>query len=56
MKLIVAILAFLIPTISHAWDGYDYDRGSYVEIGKGNLVRPGQDIERLFDVSCGFEY
>ena len=35
-----------------AWDGYDYDSGSYVEIGKGNLVRSGQDIE-IYDYGTG---
>ena len=28
-----------------AWDGYDYNKGSYVEIDKGNLVRQGNEIE-----------
>ena len=28
-----------------AWDGYDWDKGSYVNIGKGNLVRRGREIE-----------
>ena len=35
-----------------AWDGYDWDSGSYVEIGKGNLVRSGRDIE-IYDYGDG---
>lgn len=35
-----------------AWDGYDYDKGAYIEIEKGNLVRPGRDIE-IYDYSTG---
>lgn len=43
---IAGVFMMLIqPTLSYAWDGYDYESGSYVEIGKGNLVRPGRDIE-----------
>ena len=35
-----------------AWDGYDWDSGHYVEIGKGNLVRSGRDIE-IYDYADG---
>jgi len=35
-----------------AWDGYDYDSGSYIEIEKGNLVRTGRDIE-IYDYGDG---
>jgi len=35
-----------------AWDGYDYERGAYIEIDKGNLVRQGQEIE-YYDYSSG---
>lgn len=35
-----------------AWDGYDYDKGTYVEIDKGNLVRKGSDIE-YYDSNAG---
>ena len=38
--------------IAYAWDGYDYESGSYIEINKGNLVRPGRDIE-IYDYSSG---
>ena len=45
MKYISIAFIFLIPLIALAWDGYDYESGSYVEIESGNLVRPGEDIE-----------
>jgi hypothetical protein len=35
-----------------AWDGYDYNKGTSVEIGKGNLVRSGREIE-FFDYQSG---
>jgi hypothetical protein len=35
-----------------SWDGYDYDSGASVEIGKGNLVRKGRDIE-IYDHKDG---
>ena len=37
------LLSFINPVF--AWDGYDYDTGSYVEIESGNLVREGNDID-----------
>ncbi len=52
MKVIVAFLALTLSTIACAWDGYDYESGSNVEIDKGNLVRPGQDIE-VYDYDTG---
>jgi hypothetical protein len=52
MKQILAISLFVLATTSYAWDGYDYDKGSYVEIEKGNLVRPGEEIE-YYDYGSG---
>ncbi len=52
MKYFTIFVAFLIPTVANAWDGYDYESGSNVEIDKGNLVRPGQDIE-IYDYGSG---
>lgn len=46
MKFIIT--TFLLLTFSlniYAWDGYDYETGSFVEIDKGNLVRTGEEIE-----------
>jgi len=42
----------LMPAVSLAWDGYDWDGGVDVEIGKGNLVRPGSSIE-IYDYGTG---
>lgn len=47
---IIVILALV--SVSFAWEGYDYKRGDYIEIEKGNLVRQGQDIE-IYDYSDG---
>ncbi|HBR21734.1 MAG TPA: hypothetical protein DD713_04095 [Nitrospiraceae bacterium] len=41
-----------MPMFIFAWDGYDYEKGSYIEIGKGNLVRSGKDIE-IYDYGTG---
>lgn len=44
---------FLTVAIScFAWGGYDLKTGECVEIGKGNLVRRGQDIE-IYDCKDG---
>jgi hypothetical protein len=37
MKTIIVLS--LMTMVLNAWDGYDYNTGSYVEIGEGNLVR-----------------
>jgi hypothetical protein len=49
---IVFIFTLLFASPIFAWDGYDYERGTSVEIEKGNLVRPGQEIE-FFDYDKG---
>jgi hypothetical protein len=48
----LSIIPLLAATPIQAWDGYDHEKGSYVEIEKGNLVRRGQDIE-IFDHNDG---
>lgn len=46
MKILFLGALFLsIPCYALAWEGYDYDKNSYVEINKGNLVREGSEIE-----------
>ncbi|MBI4825674.1 MAG: DUF5334 family protein [Nitrospirae bacterium] len=52
MQLLIGLLIVLVPFTSIAWDGYDYDKGSFVEIGKGNLVREGEEIE-IYDYGTG---
>ncbi len=45
---------FILSSMSPAaaWDGVDAQTGASVEIGKGNLVRSGQDIE-IYDSGAG---
>lgn len=52
-QLLILILVLLMPAnFLFAWDGYDYEKGAYIEIEKGNLVRSGEDIE-IYDYSDG---
>ena len=48
---LMVVSIFLVAT-AHAWDGYDYDKGTYIEIEKGNLVRSGSNIE-IYDYDSG---
>ena len=41
----VLVSLAMLPIAALAWDGYDYESGSYVEIDEGNLVRAGKEIE-----------
>lgn len=52
MKLLFILLGTVIAGNVFAWDGYDYDSGSNIEIDKGNLVRPGREIE-IYDYESG---
>ncbi len=53
MKLLLSIAVFaFLSSPANAWDGYDWESGSYVEIDKGNLVREGRDIE-IYDYGTG---
>jgi hypothetical protein len=47
---VATILCSMSPAA--AWDGADAQTGASVEIGKGNLVRSGQDIE-IYDSGAG---
>ena len=49
---ILVISAMLFATPCMAWDGYDYDKGNYIEIEQGNLVRSGRTIE-IYDYDNG---
>jgi hypothetical protein len=44
MKLVIAAL-LLTSSTAFAWDGYDYEAGSSVEIGKGNNVKRFKEVE-----------
>ena len=50
--LILFALVLFLPDSAFAWYGYDDNTGREVEIGKGNLVRPGRDIE-VYDPYSG---
>ncbi len=50
LKLFVVMMASASPAA--AWDGTDLESRSAVEIGKGNLVRTGQNIE-IYDAESG---
>lgn len=52
MKSLIILLLLLTPFTAIAWDGYDYDKGTFVEIDKGNLVREGEDIQ-IYDYGTG---
>jgi len=50
--LLFILICFLFPQQLISWDGYDYDKGTYIEIEKGNKVRAGETIE-IYDYSTG---
>lgn len=52
MRYITLVICTLWSTGALAWDGWDYEAGSAVEIDKGNLVRDGETIE-YFDYDSG---
>lgn len=52
MQYFALFLLAVMSFPSYSWDGYDYGTGAAVEIGKGNLVRPGNEIE-IYDYSTG---
>jgi len=55
MSRIIAIAAAaLIPGAASAWGGYDWDKGRYVEIDRGNLVRQGREIE-VYEYGEGYK-
>ena len=46
LTILLIILFFNNPVF--AWDGYDYENDTAIEIGKGNLVREG-NIIKIYD-------
>lgn len=52
MRRLVLAVALCAAAPAFAWDGTDVNSGSSVEIGKGNLVRTGRDIE-IYDAESG---
>lgn len=51
-RVAVVFIIMLFSSGAFAWDGYDWEKGGHVEIGKGNLVRRGQTIE-IYDYNAG---
>ena len=47
------IFLFLLPVGLNAWDGYDYESDSYIEIKDKDSVAPGNDVA-IYDHSDGF--
>lgn len=54
MRLFVSLSVLLLSTSLpvSAWDGTNVETGYFVEIGKGNLVRTGEEVE-VYDYSSG---
>ena len=52
LTIILSSVLLLTSSNTIAWDGYDYNTGSYIEIGSGNLVRSGNEIE-IYDYGDG---
>lgn len=54
LLLVVALIAFVASAYTPAfgWDGYDYDKGNYIEIDRGTKVRSGETIE-IYDYNSG---
>lgn len=52
LRLLLIVATGCFTASAAAWDGYDYESGSDVEIEKGNLVRPGEEIE-YYDYGSG---
>jgi pyruvate/2-oxoglutarate/acetoin dehydrogenase E1 component len=52
LSFLLVVLVLFIPILCISWDGFDYEKGDYISIDKGNLVRSGNDIE-IFDYGSG---
>ena len=51
-KTLLAAIIAVYSSLALAWDGYDFDTDSHVEIESDNLVRPGKEIE-IYDYESG---
>ena len=45
MFVFIMFIMTLCSSNAFSWDGYDWGKGRYVEIEKGNLVREGETID-----------
>lgn len=52
MKSIILTILLVISFPSISWDGYDYETGNYIEIGSGNSVSSGEEVE-IYDYEVG---
>ena len=53
MNILFYIILILLPIKNPlAWSGFDYETGEYIDIGSGNLVRSGSNIE-IYDYNDG---
>jgi len=52
MRFAILIFSLLFASAALAWDGFDWDSGSYVDIEPGSVVREGNDIE-IYDWGTG---
>lgn len=53
MRTAFALSLTVAASSAFAWDGYDYNQGTNVQIEKGQLVRPGKEIE-VYDYRRGY--
>lgn len=54
LALVMGIALSTVPSKIAAWEGYDYESSSHIEIEKGNLVRPGRNIE-VYEYGEGYK-
>ena len=52
LNFLIFLMSVAGMSVADDWNGYDWERGSYVDIQDGSLVRPGNDIE-IYDWSSG---
>lgn len=50
--LALAVVLLTVSAPASCWSGYDWEKGTYVEIEKGQLVRSGRSIE-IYDSDKG---
>ena len=52
MKNVLIALLMIVSFSASAWEGYDWDKGNYVEITEGSDVSEG-DIIEIYDYEYG---
>lgn len=51
-RMILLAVTVVLSGPAYSWEGTDTETGGSIEIGKGNLVREGRDIE-IYDSETG---